>query len=329
MTGPSSSPVAGFFRSCLLAVAVLGGGARLRAGDTTGPPAPLFRLGFSFAMFVGINENDAKASIKALASVISTERGIPADPEPHLLEGTDQIAAALHEDRIDSVALTTDEYWLLRRELPFDGFLMAEQNGDPFETYVVITNRATDFAEIRDLRNSRLEIVAGPHMSLARIWLDVVLTRAGLPVTNDCFARVTTQIKASRAVLAVFFRQADAGIVSRRAFDTMVELNPQVAKQVRIIAASPPYVPSFFAFCTSFPNPSKDHAMHEFGLLHTSTAGQQMLTIFQTERITARPESDLRSALDLLEEHARLCPAASAALILALRGGGRTVRTAP
>ena len=327
MTGPSWSPAAASFRWCLLAATMAG--PWIRAAETTGPPAYLFRLGFTNAMFVGINENDAKASIKALASTISSERGIPADPEPHLYDGTDDVAAALRQDQIDSVALTTGQYWLLRREFTFDGLLMAEQDGDPTETYLVIAHRATNFTALENLKNSRLEIVAGPRMSLAGVWLDVALARRGLAPSDKFFSRITTQVKASRVVLAVFFRQIDAGIVARRAFDTMVELNPQVAKQVRIVATSPAYVPACFAFSAAFPNPYKTHALHEFGLLHTSPAGQQLLTIFQSEKITERPESDLRSALDLLDEYARLCPAASAAHIAALRGLAGSGRAAP
>ena len=328
MTGPPRNRCA-FLRWCLLALIMCASRPPLCAGETTGPPAYLFRLGFTNAMFVGINENDAKASIKALASTISSERGIPADPEPHLYDGTNEVAAALRLNQIDAIALTTDEYWLLRREFAFDGFLMAEQNGGSADSYLVITNSAARFDELEQLRNGRLEMVAGPHMSLARIWLDVELAHRHLPPSHEFFSRVTTQIKASRVVLAVFFRQVDVGIVTRQAFETMIELNPQIGKQVHVVAASLPYVPAFFAFSSAFPNPTKAHALHQLALLHTSPAGQQLLTIFQSERITENSESALRSALDLLDEYARLCPSASAAHAAALRGPAGNAKAAP
>ena len=42
--------------------------------------------------------------------------------------------------------------------------------------------------------------------------------------------------------------------------------------------------------------------------LHTTTAGQQVLTVFRSERMEERTPSVLQNAMDLLAEHRRLCP---------------------
>jgi ABC-type phosphate/phosphonate transport system substrate-binding protein len=107
-------------------------------------------------------------------------------------------------------------------------------------------------------------------------------------------------------VLKVFFRQTDAGLVNRRGFDLMKELNPQVGEQLKVLAASPPLVPTVFCFRSDFKPAVKDHLLDEITKLHTTPAGQQMLTIFQSERIIERPVLKLESALALLARQQQL-----------------------
>ena len=130
---------------------------------------------------------------------------------------------------------------------------------------------------------------------------------------------MTTLPKLSKVVLNVFFRQTDACLVTRRGFATMAELNPQVGRQLTILAASPAVVPALFGFRRGFSTQLKSKIIREFGAVHMSPAGQQALTIFQVGQVAERPVTALDSALALLEEYARLRPADSAGLISTLR----------
>ncbi|HYP16890.1 MAG TPA: PhnD/SsuA/transferrin family substrate-binding protein, partial [Opitutus sp.] len=229
------------------------------------------------------------------------------------------VAAAVRNKEVNYVGLTTEEFAALDREVAFDRFTAAVVNGDKTETYLLLAHRASDLRSLADLRGKQLTLSPGPRLSLAPVWLDVELTRQGFPTAAEFFSRQVEFPKPAKAVLAVFFRQADACLTTRRLFDTMVELNPQVGQELRIVAASPGYVPSLFAFIADFPAELKEKSMREFSTMHLTPSGQQILTIFQTSETTELFRHELEPSLALVNEHARLCPAANAARRAALR----------
>lgn len=307
----------------LRALAAVALGAVACAGaEPSRPPGgtrDTLRLGFTYSMFVGVNENDAKASIKALAATIARERDIPADPDPLLMNGTEAVAAAVRTGDVDAVGMTTDEYWLLAGAVRFDRFLLAVKDGDPAEEYVLLVHRASGITDLAGLQGKRLAVFTNPRMCLGPVWLDVALAKAKLPALIDHFGTVSEQTKLSKAVLNVFFRQSDACLITRRGLATMSELNPQVGTQLVVLAASPAVVPTLFAFRADLSPGLKEKSLREFGVVHATPAGQQALTIFQVGQVAERPVAALAGALALLNDYARLRSTASAARVAALR----------
>ena len=92
----------------------------------------------------------------------------------------------------------------------------------------------------------------------------------------------------------------------------MKELNPQLGQQLKVLAASPELVPSVFCFRTDFSSSMKEQLLAEIAKVHQSPSGQQVLTMFQSERLEERPVVCLDSALELLVRHRRLSAATTA-----------------
>lgn len=282
--------------------------------------AEKLRLGFTYAMFTGVNENDAKASIKALAATVARERGIPADPDPLLFTGAASAAEAVRAARVDAVTLSLGEYHAIRNEVAFDRFLFSHIREDPSEKYVVLIHRKRPNPTLAGLQGARIAFFSNPRMSLARVWLEVELARAGLPAAAAHFARVVENAKLSRVVLDTYFGQADACVVTERGLATMVELNPQVGKDLVGVATSGPLIPALFAFRADLAPWLKEKSLREFGVVHQSTAGQQAMMIFQSGRVAERPATVLDGSLALVDEYARVRPADYPAYLERVRG---------
>jgi len=271
-------------------------------------------------MFIGINTTDARNSIKALTASIAHEVDIPAETDPLIFQNVDEAENVLNHHVIGAASMTTSEFWLLRRKVKFDRFLVTTRNGNPTNAYLVLTRDGSPVKTLADLRGKRLLVYDNPSMCLAVVFLDVELANQSLPPTSMILGSISGFTKPAKVVLPVFFGQADACLITRYAYETMVELNPQVGRQLRIIASSPDYVTALFGFSADLSTAFKDNSIRAFVGLRSSIFGKQTLAIFQSDEISELTASTIEPSLTLLDEHARLCPDANVALMAALRG---------
>ena len=95
----------------------------------------------------------------------------------------------------------------------------------------------------------------------------------------------------SKAILQVFFRQTDAALVTVDAFDLTCELNPQLRRDLVVLASSPPFITAFLIFRPGYRLREKfETALLD---LHMTPGGRQVLTVFQSSRMEKRPISVL------------------------------------
>jgi ABC-type phosphate/phosphonate transport system substrate-binding protein len=288
--------------------------------DQRGVTDNVLRLAFSSKMFTEVKVEDARAAMKAWMMTVARERGIPVDPEPRVYDSLEEMLRASQGSRVEGFAVTAEECLRLSKEIKLDRFAVGVHNGRMTEEYVILVHRDSGIEGVGDLRGRSLMLLETPRMSLATVWLDTVLLLKGLHPTATLCSSVTSANRLTQVVLPVFFRKSDACLVTRRGFQTMSELNPQVGKQLRILAASPEVVPSGFAFRSDYASPYRAQMMVEIGSLADSPAGQQILTLLQTDRIEDQPISCLAGAFELLATHQRLSSATNRAKAV---GGGR------
>ena len=285
------------------------GGAAVDEAQGTAP----LRVAFSSRMFVDVNENDAKAAMKVWAQTLGQERGIPVDSETKILAGPTAIAQAMRGDLIDAITMTADEYWAVRKEVPLGPFILGIKNGRTTEEYVLLVHRDSGIARLGELRGRSLIVFQSPKASLAPAWLETLLLQDGLSRTAEFWSQVTEASKLIRVILPVFFRQADACLLTREGFQTMSELNPQVGRQLKVLATSTAVVPIVFCFRGAYNSPDRDKLLASIDRIHETSAGRQTLTLFQSERLVAGPATSLDSACELLDRHRQLLDAATSA----------------
>ena len=142
--------------------------------------------------------------------------------------------------------------------------------------------------------------------NLSRIWLDTILLENFGIQTDSFFGPVRRTRKAGQAVLPVFFGKAGTCIVTQEAFDTMVELNPQLGRELRPLLLSP-----------EFPLPVisiREDVIEEYGTvieeslrsLHTDAAGKQLLSLFHIDKLVPYEPRFLKNILELLARHETL-----------------------
>jgi phosphonate transport system substrate-binding protein len=287
-----------------MALVLLGLPWALHAGE----PAPL-RFGFSSETFFNVNESDARAALKIWAQTLSSEQGIPVDPVLDIYSGVDAIKAALLSGAVDAVTMTTLEYWAMRDSVPLGPFIMGRSHGTTTERYVLLVHRDNPATQVADLKGKSLNIAQGARGCLAPIWMETLLFENNLGPAADFWGKTAPGGKLARVVLPVFFRQVDACIVTEAGFRTMSELNPQVGRQLKILAESRELIPVVFCFRQGLDPRYRDKLLANIEAIADAVAGRQTLSLFQAERMEQRPISDLDDACALLDRHQHLVEA--------------------
>ncbi len=265
------------------------------------------QIAFSSSMFTEVDMEDARAAMKVWIMTVAKERGIPIDFNPYILLGREGLTKFALNRSVVGIALTTPEYARLHQKIKFNQIALGLQDERITETYYVLVRMESGIERLEQLQGQNLNILHTPRMSLAVIWLDTILLDAGLGRTEAFFDRVTFSNKAAQVVLPVFFGRDKACLTTRASFEVMGELNPQLNTQLRVLAVSPEFIPSCFAFredYTSAHRASILDAMERFG---DSPAGRQILVLIHSERVEKRPVSYLKKSLELVTRHQRLC----------------------
>ena len=294
---------------CLMIVVLLAGGGSFPACGAdeiaTNDPIPI-RFAFSARMFTDVNENDAKASVKAWALALARERHVPMSTEPIVLSGLASLRQALQDSSIDGAAVTTEEFLSLEPQFQGTNLFMSFIGGRFTEDYLLLVRGDSGVADLSGLRGRKITVFDNPRTSLAPLWLEVILSEQKLNNAAEYFGQITKAPKLAKTVLPVFFHQQDACLVTRRGFDTMCELNPQVRDQLRVLATSPRLVPAVGFIRRGYDSPLRDTLLAALRGLEKSAAGAQVLTLFQSDELREAPASLLESARDLIEAHRHL-----------------------
>jgi phosphonate transport system substrate-binding protein len=267
----------------------------------------VFRLAFSATMFTEVNENDARAAMKVWIMTVAKDRGIPVDPDPHICRTLDELTEVCRTNHVDGVGLVAAEYARLSQTIKFDRLGVGDYDGRIMEEYVVLVRQDSGVEHLDQLQGHTLNILNTPRTSLAPIWLDTILLEARLKDSADFFKQISYDNKAALVILPVFFHRADACLMTLDSFKIMGELNPQLAKQLRVIATSPKMLPACFAFRAAEGSAMRPRILTEMAQMNETPAGKQILTLVKADRIVEEPITCLDSALELLAKHERLC----------------------
>lgn len=273
----------------------------LAAADTGAP----VRLAISESIMGDVNLNDAKSAMQIWVNRMTSDLSIAIGRDSKLVYTSREILDGVRKGELDAVAINIIEYRQIA-DLLDSSQIVCVAGAAGLEQYVILAKKSGPIQHLADLKGRRLCTLNVPKMCVAPAWLSTLLEAGHLGAAEQFFGSVITDTKASRVVLPVFFGQADACLTSKRSFDTMCELNPQVRDQLRVLATSPRLVPAVGFIRRGYDSPLRDTLLAALRGLEKSAAGAQVLTLFQSDELREAPASLLESARDLIEAHRHL-----------------------
>jgi ABC transporter, phosphonate, periplasmic substrate-binding protein len=277
--------------------------ARLGFAETTGRP---LRVAISIDTLAGANVNDARAAYRVWAQEVSNALGVTsAELVPEVFVPSEQIVRMIRQGAIDLFGITAWEYAKVVECVDPDSILLEDSEVDGME-YVLLVHNASPFKKLGDLRGGNLTTHLHRDMNLLPAWIGNLLAANNLPRMDVFFGDQVVRNSVTQVVLPVFFRRMDAAGLERRHFETAVELNPQLGKDLRALVISPKVIPITLCFRKNCSAEGKRILTDAIERAESLPAGQQIVALYQSRRLVSRPASCMSGTLEMLHQYERV-----------------------
>jgi phosphonate transport system substrate-binding protein len=282
------------------------GAPAVRGAEAAGGESGKIRIALSGAMLGDVNENDARAAIRAWADVITKQTGLDVEYDRNMLVDPLSLQNAVRRHLVDAFAITVPEYMPVASVIDPTSLMIDEFSSAGGHEYVLLAHRAKGLHDVAGIKGRTLVIHKSPYTCLAPCWLDTLTADVSPAGFVPFLGPVSYQVKLSKAVLPVYFQQLDLCVIQQRGFRMMCELNPQLAKDLQVVARSPKLIPAMMAFHRQCPSARRDSFRTALLNFHQSAAGKQALTLFQSGKLVQSDHTVLRSAIEILTASERI-----------------------
>jgi phosphonate transport system substrate-binding protein len=184
-------------------------------------------------------------------------------------------------------------------------FVGAHNNGMGTK-YILIARRDRGIRSFSDLKGKTILLPQTNRHEESRVWLDVLMMKEGRINQDVFFSQIKESSKVSLAIMGVFFRQSDAAIVTRSGLDASRALNPQIDRELTVLAESPFLSDGVTCLLSTASETSRRILVKAIMQLNDTPTGRQMFTIFQTSGTLPFKPAYLEGLQELLREQARL-----------------------
>lgn len=295
-----------FTMACLFTLCSFVYADRNGGSDLAAPRMPShLTVGYTIDKFSDVDVNDAKAALKVWMETIIKKRGSPTTSELLTYQNLASLEKAVKEKKIDVVFFFPEEYLEIKNRASFEPIAISTPIGGVKKQFTILVRKDRNIQEIRTLRNRGILVEKGENNTLLSLWFETLFMKEGYLSPRDFFSSVKEVNKTSQAVLPVFFRQADVCVVSRGAFETMQELNPQLGQELTAIALSDGYVRGVVCMRPDF-RQEYEGLVNEILSIHVEPQGKQILTLIKVNRLIPFEPSYLETVEALLKEHRTL-----------------------
>jgi ABC-type phosphate/phosphonate transport system substrate-binding protein len=262
----------------------------------------ILRVGFSSRVFPDADQRDAQVAMEMWTRELARGMGIKTSPQTAIFENSGDLLDAVKRRELTFVILSAMELLQIRDKAMLTPFFVSANNAGNGRQYVLIVRRDSGIRSVAELRNRSIALLPAAKYESSHIWLDVLLMKGGHRDREKYFRQTRESTSSSQAIMAVFFKQADAALVSLAALETSKSLNPQVGTQLAVIAESKGLHGDISCIPTTVDEKLKRTIEKAALHLHETTVGRQIFTLFQTDRIIPFNPAYLDGLVELLRE---------------------------
>lgn len=269
-------------------------------------PQRVLRVAISADTLAGANVSDARAAYKVWISEVTRQfPSTVAQMLPEIFLPSEEMIRGVRQGTIECFGVTTLEFEKIADLVDSESLLLQDYLADGME-YVLLVHAKSAFRKIADLKGAQLLTHFHRDMVLATAWLGTLFAANNLPQPEHFFGNQKVTDNLNQVLLPVFFRRADAACLARRNWETAVELNPQLGRDLRALAISPRVVPISIAFRRGCSSEGRKALIDSILKVASLTAGQQIINLYQSRGFILRPVSIMNGTVEMVRQYERV-----------------------
>ncbi len=272
----------------------------------------ILRVGYTAQAFSKGFVEDVRAALEMWGDKLTQKYDKTRKIKVDIYENHEEMQKKMLRGEIDLLVVSSVEYLNLELCSFMEPTTAESTGGSVGQEFILLIRKDTNFDSLQKLKGREIIIHKRAVGMIPEMWLDVILGREGVMDRERFFKKINIVEKASKTVLPVYFKQADACIVTARTFDTICELNPQLKKDLDVILRSPPYLRGLSLINTNMDPDMREDTLDALFTMEEEPEGRQIHIILQIEDIVPFKPEYLDSVRILQKEHHKLNPASTA-----------------
>lgn len=268
------------------------------------------RIAYDEYLFSKVDKNDAVTAvdmwIKEFVIQINRNKDIQTEIKQSFIKDIYSVMKDGPGSNYDLIILLSTDYLQYNSDNYWQPVVVSADEGQHPEEFFILAHKDTQVKELKNLAAKTIAIQNGPESRFSLMWLNNLTRLKFNTAANDFFMKIEKRQKKSKAVLDVFFKKTNACVVGFNTFKTMNELNPQLAKKLRVIETSPPFVKGLLCLRRDYNSDLKPAIIESLLKLEKTTVGKQVLTLYGEARLLPFNPQDLQQVKILVDTHKRL-----------------------
>jgi len=264
------------------------------------------KIGFSSKAFVNVPRDDIKIAVQVLSQKVAKKT--IGSAESRVYDTTAEIEKDLKIKKLDIVALTPEEFIQLKAHAPLEPVMVTVAWKSHEVELLLLGRKESGFKRVAELKNRSIALPSesSQYSSMYRTWVENLVMKEGAASPDRFFSALQETRNASQAVMSVFFRKADVCVVSSHTFEVTSELNPQIARELKVIASISRLSGGVITIRRDLSEERKQRIIQALQTLHEDQDGKQMFVLFQLSRLAPYRPEYLKETEALYEEQRSL-----------------------
>lgn len=262
-------------------------------------------VGFSNSLFNDVDIRDAEAAIKMWGNELLKNMNSSITPETAIFETSKELISAINNNKVDLVAIPTLDFLTIRDKVKLEPNLITSINGKHGYDFIIVVKKDNNYHKIEDLKNKVINLPTKTTGRLAKMWLTVFLNDKGFNI-DKFFKEIREFDKPSQALLPVFFNQADVCLIPSMSYNTMLELNPQLKKELTVIETSPILVNGLMCINKLIEPDLRKSLLEAASKIGKTPSGKQILNLFKSEDVIVFEEKYIKEIEILTDKYNKI-----------------------